>query len=68
MVGIGIAPEGIETNYVVYDLMLEMGRRNETVDTESWLKEYTKRRYGSENSNVDIAWEVRHVKIYITTT
>jgi alpha-N-acetylglucosaminidase len=58
MVGIGIAPEGIETNYVLYELMLEMGWRNTSVETQSWLKEYTTRRYGAENTQVDIAWEV----------
>ena len=59
MVGIGIAPEGIETNYVLYDLMLEMGWRDKIVETQSWLKEYTTRRYGGENNEVNIAWEVR---------
>jgi alpha-N-acetylglucosaminidase len=58
MVGIGIAPEGIETNYVLYDLMLEMGWREEQVETQSWLEEYTTRRYGADNSVVNTAWEV----------
>jgi alpha-N-acetylglucosaminidase len=58
MVGIGITPEGIETNYVLYDLMLEMGWREEQVETQSWLEEYTTRRYGAHNSEVNTAWEV----------
>ena len=59
MVGIGITPEGIETNYVVYDLMLEMGWRSDAVGTQTWLKDYTTRRYAAENSEVNSAWEVR---------
>ena len=59
MVGIGISPEGIETNYVVYDLMLEMGWRSDEVETQTWLKDYATRRYGGENGDVNSAWEVR---------
>ena len=58
MVGIGITPEGIETNYVLYDLMLEMGWRHEQVVAQEWLKDYATRRYGTQNDDVDCAWEV----------
>ena len=67
MVGIGIAPEGIETNYVLYDLMLEMGWRDKIVETHSWLKEYTTRRYGAENNEVGIAWEALRTSVYSDT-
>lgn len=58
MIGIGVTPEGIETNYVLYDLMLEMGWRNKTVETQRWLQEYATRRYGVKNDAVNTAWEV----------
>jgi alpha-N-acetylglucosaminidase len=36
MVGIGLTPEGINTNYVMYDLMLEMGWRKKPVNLTNW--------------------------------
>lgn len=36
MVGTGLTPEGINQNYVMYDLMLEMAWRKEPVDLDKW--------------------------------
>jgi len=44
MVGTGIAPEGINQNYIVYDLMLEMGFTVQPVNLTYWLSEYVMRR------------------------
>ncbi|KAM3966007.1 N-acetyl-alpha-glucosaminidase [Aphomia sociella] len=47
MIGIGLTPEGINQNYVVYDLMLESAWRKEPVsDLEAWAGDYAERRYG----------------------
>lgn len=47
MIGIGLTPEGINQNYVVYDLMLESAwRRDPVQDLDSWIEEYAERRYG----------------------
>lgn len=47
MIGIGLTPEGINQNYVVYDLMLESAWRKEPVrDLEAWVGDYSERRYG----------------------
>ncbi|XP_028391775.1 alpha-N-acetylglucosaminidase-like [Dendronephthya gigantea] len=64
MVGIGITPEGIETNYVVYELMLEMGWRDEQVEAQEWLKGYATRRYGAQNDDADSAWENLRKSVY----
>ena len=64
MVGIGISPEGIETNVVLYDLMLEMGWRNEEAVLEDWIKDYIERRYGGENSDVLTAWKSLVSSVY----
>ena len=44
MVGTGITPEGINTNYIVYDLMLEVGFTMIPVDKNHWIANYVKRR------------------------
>lgn len=47
MIGTGLTPEGINQNYVVYDLMLESAWRKQPVeDLETWAGEYAERRYG----------------------
>lgn len=47
MIGVGITPEGINQNYVVYDLMLESAWRKEPVqDLNTWVADYAERRYG----------------------
>ncbi|CAG0925753.1 unnamed protein product, partial [Notodromas monacha] len=51
LAGIGIAPEGIHSNYVLYDVFLELPLylskdQNHDVDVEAWTHEYGMRRYG----------------------
>lgn len=40
MIGTGITPEGINQNYAVYDLMLEMSWRREPANLEQWCVLY----------------------------
>lgn len=42
MVGIGLTPEGINQNYVIYELMNEMGYRHEPVDLDRWWEPKSK--------------------------
>lgn len=52
MIGVGLTPEGINQNYVVYDLMLESAWRKEPVkDLEKWVGDYAERRYGCNDTN-----------------
>ena len=63
--GVGITMEGINQNYVVYDLMTEMSWRSDTrMDStltshdnddsflSAWMKDYVVRRYGLSRSSV----------------
>ncbi|KAK8793440.1 hypothetical protein WA158_004799 [Blastocystis sp. Blastoise] len=43
MVGTGMTPEAIEHNPIVYDLMNEMGWRDEAVDVDKWVEAYINR-------------------------
>lgn len=36
MVGTGLTPEGINQNYVIYDLMNEMAYRKDPVNLDKW--------------------------------
>jgi len=44
MVGIGITPEGINQNYIGYDLMLEAGFTAKPTNLTLWLREFVMRR------------------------
>lgn len=56
MAGIGLTPEAIGQNPVVYELMLENVWRDRPIDLERWLREYALRRYGRENGHAANAW------------
>lgn len=66
--GLGLTPEGIEQNPVVYHLMLENVWRREPVNLDQWLKQYTLCRYGQQNAYADSAWQVLKNTVYSETT
>jgi len=62
--GIGLAPEGIEQNPALFELMLENVWQREPVNVEEWLKGYAKRRYGSESIAINEAWTILKNTVY----
>ncbi|XP_050299995.1 alpha-N-acetylglucosaminidase isoform X1 [Anthonomus grandis grandis] len=64
MIGTGLTMEGINQNYVIYDLMTEQAWRNESIDLSEWFKNYSRRRYGKEDQNAQKAWEGFYVTLY----
>ncbi|WP_121352060.1 alpha-N-acetylglucosaminidase [Flavisolibacter nicotianae] len=58
LTGIGLTPEGIQQNPVMYDLMLENVWRQTPVDLAAWLNDYTRRRYGRKDSRAEEAWGI----------
>lgn len=67
MIGTGITPEGIEQNFVIYELMNEMGWRSEPVDLVPWLEAYSYRRYGVMNEHALQAWKLLGRSVYNAT-
>ncbi|XP_012141442.2 N-acetyl-alpha-glucosaminidase [Megachile rotundata] len=57
MVGTGLTPEGINQNYVIYELMNEMAYRKEPVNLNKWFENYASRRYGVWNEYAVSAWQ-----------
>lgn len=63
MIGIGLTPEGINQNYVVYDLMLESAWRKQPIpDMEEWVAKYAQRRYGCNATST--AWKYLLRSVY----
>lgn len=66
MIGLGVTPEGINQNYIVYDLMLEMSWRSEPQILDAFVDHYIYRRYGDFDNNVSNAWQI--LKVFTKNT
>lgn len=49
LVGFGSAPEGLENNEIVYELLSDMGWSGDPIDLEGWTRDYCLSRYGSDD-------------------
>ena len=64
MQGIGILPEGIGTNPVVYDLALKTAWHTTTPDVDSMLVQYLGYRYGEVHPDLLAAWRIMLKSVY----
>ncbi len=64
MQGIGITPEAIEQNPVIYEMMLDHIWRDEPIIVTPWLRQYAKSRYGVTNDTIDMAWDILYRTVY----
>ncbi|WP_409342394.1 alpha-N-acetylglucosaminidase [Paenibacillus sp. MBLB4367] len=64
MAGIGFAPEAIEENPVLYDLLAEMTWHTEAIDLDKWTAGYLLRRYGKQSADAEEAWRLLRESVY----
>ncbi|KAH8324250.1 hypothetical protein KR074_002367 [Drosophila pseudoananassae] len=64
VVGTGITSEGIGQNYVVYSLTLERGWSRNSIDLDSWFRQYTLSRYGVKDESLEKAWLLLKNSVY----
>ncbi|XP_039286739.1 alpha-N-acetylglucosaminidase isoform X2 [Nilaparvata lugens] len=64
MIGTGLTPEGINQNYIVYDIMSEVGYRQKPMDLNLWFQQYSIRRYGVDNKFSKEMWTLLKNSIY----
>lgn len=57
LVAHGLAPEGIENNEVLYELLTDAGWSDQRIDVREWLKQYSINRYGKAPDSLMKAWE-----------
>lgn len=62
--GIGLLPEGIENNPMMYELFLELPWRPERFSKNTWLNDYVFARYGTSDSIIMQAWQLLGNSIY----
>lgn len=62
--GVGMAPEGIENNPVMYELVMELPWREHRFTRDEWLKGYVYARYGVEDEALQQVWDLLGNGIY----
>ncbi|KAK3876259.1 hypothetical protein Pcinc_018921 [Petrolisthes cinctipes] len=63
LVGTGLTPEGINQNYVMYDLFTELTWTPD-IDVPHWSLGYAQRRYGSPDVRLGKAWQILMDSVY----
>lgn len=64
LTGIGVIPEGIRNNPVVYDFMSELAWSENKVQAADWIKDYVWYRYGFQNQKLLAAWNLLLETVY----
>ncbi len=62
--GIGLTMEGFGYNPVVFDFVTDMTWRDKVPPMESWVREFTHRRYGRSVPRAEAAWELLRKTAY----
>jgi len=66
--GIGIMPEGINNNPVVFDLLSDLGWQKDSLVVKDWIKNYVWYRYGYTNDELRLAWQLLLQTVYSSPT
>lgn len=64
LLGMGLTPEGIEQNPVVYELMTDAMWTRDRIDVPTWLEGYVRSRYGDTPPEARAAWRVLLDAVY----
>lgn len=62
--GIGLFPEGLNTNPVVYEYILDQAWRPSDQPVGAWLSGYARARYGRTDAAMDQAWAGLYQQLY----
>jgi alpha-N-acetylglucosaminidase len=58
LAGLGMMMEGLGTNPIVPDFVMDQTWRDSVPDIDSWTRDYVRRRYGSINPQASSAWQM----------
>lgn len=62
--GIGMTPEGIENNPMMFELLTELAWRDKRFGKDEWIKNYVTARYGVCDTTLLKVWEILGNSIY----
>lgn len=64
LTGYGMAPEGIENNEVIYELVCDGGWTSDSIDVGKWLRDYSICRYGKVPDEMTGFWNGMLQSVY----
>lgn len=64
LAGYGTAPEGIENNEVLYELISDAGWSKQKINLRDWLRNYARCRYGASPEALDRYWDGMLKSVY----
>lgn len=64
VVGVGITPEGINQNYVLFSLTLERGWSSDKLQLSNWFDHFALTRYGVNDTRLFQAWQLLRGSVY----
>ena len=68
LAGFGFAPEGIENNEVIYELLTDWGWQTNEINLDEWLEVYCKARYGAYPEKMKESWDLLRTSCFGTFT
>ena len=68
LIGFGLAPEGIENNEVIYELLTDAAWSTSPIDLPSWIPSYIQSRYGRTSPGIERAWALLTSKVYTASS
>ncbi|XP_045159526.2 alpha-N-acetylglucosaminidase-like isoform X2 [Mercenaria mercenaria] len=67
MIGIGLTPEGLYQNEVMYEFMNENAYASSPRNLTAWFSDFARNRYGKYNQDADQAWQLLKLSVYNCT-
>ena len=64
LAGYGTAPEGLENNEVIYELICDAGWHTNRIDVTEWLHDYSLCRYGKVTDEIMSFWKGLQESVY----
>ena len=64
LVGVGSAPEGLDNNDVVYELLADAAWSERAIDLDEWYANWCESRYGCADETMLQAWKLFHETVY----
>jgi alpha-N-acetylglucosaminidase len=64
LVGLGLSPEGVENNEVIYEILTDAGWTDKPIDLDRWLADYCASRYGRYPEAMKKCWQLLVKSVY----
>lgn len=68
LVGYGFAPEGIENNDLIYELISDLGYTDQKINLDNYIANYCENKYGGYPQNMKLAFDYFRKSCYGTFT